>query len=464
LKSTHALVLLFLLSASFANATPNTLFKACLLALKNPSETFQRIRQQQAESQRPVAIIVDAISSGVDYAQQFRGHRIIHVRSQAVIIDPKRYSIREKDFDQQHVYTGDLRALVKELGLSRRQKVSVVAGAEEGVQLVHSLSLALKAPTNPQAAPHTWGNKYETLKFLKDNGVDVGDFAKIQSWAELEEWAIAHGRWPIVLKPIQSAGTDGVFINNNLSELKRAYSKLINTNDSLGHLNSSLLAMEYLEGTEYAVDLTYIDGEIKISDVLRYERPLVEGASTKYDYDRLIPFDYAQRLELISYAEKIVKLLGMQVAHFEIKITPNGPRLVEVAPRPIGGRLTRLVQIATGRNQITLAAQGLTDTPAYRNQSYRYPMHQEAAAVFITSNGGKRLSLAALEKLKQLPGFVSAEFAFNEGDLLPRTIDADSTAGQIFLAHEDPFVLERSLIEVRRMRDAGEFEYEDLSD
>ncbi len=459
LEFSRRLALFLLLTANMAQATSNSFLKACALALKNPSLSFYKFRQQQLEKAKLVVIIVDAISSGVDYAQKFKGHRIIHVRSQGEIVDPKRYKINESDFDEQYVYKGDLKALVKEIGLKRNQKISVVAGAEEGVQLVHSLSVALKAPTNPHTAPHTWGNKYETLKYLKENGVDVGDFAKIQSWSDLEEWAIAHERWPIVLKPIQSAGTNGVSINNNMIELKRSFDELINTRDSLGHWNSNLLAMEYLEGTEYSVDLTYIDGEIKFSDVLRYERPLVEGASTKYDYDILIPFDEAKRLELIRYSEEIVKLLGMQVAHMEIKITPYGPRLVEIAPRPIGATLPRLIEIATGRSQLTLAAQGLSNTPRYHAQSYSYPMHKEAAAIFITSNGGKRLTLAALEKLKKIPGFVSAEFAFKEGDILPRTIDANTTTGQIFIAHEDPFILQRSLIEIRRMRDAGEFEY-----
>jgi biotin carboxylase len=50
-----------------------------------------------------------------------------------------------------------------------------------------------------------------------------------------------------------------------------------------------------------------------------------------------------------------LKALGLDagVAHTEIKLTPDGPRLVEVNPRPAGNRITELIRHVTG---IDLAA------------------------------------------------------------------------------------------------------------
>ena len=49
------------------------------------------------------------------------------------------------------------------------------------------------------------------------------------------------------------------------------------------------------------------------------------------------------------------KALGLDgvVAHTEIKLTPDGPRVVEVNPRPAGNRITELIRHVTG---IDLAA------------------------------------------------------------------------------------------------------------
>ncbi len=429
-----------------------------LSALGKAKHVITRTRSAFSR-EHPTVIIVDAISSGRDYAQKFRdrGFRVVHVRSQPKIIDPKRYQMSKSDFDDSFVYRDDLPRLLQSLNVYNN--AIVVAGAEEGVLLAQDIAKNLKIDLrNKDELSHTWKDKFEALKYLREAGVDVAAFEKVKSWDALEAWALEHNKWPIVLKPLNSAGTHGVTFNYNLVELKASYDKYIGTKNPAGELNEYLLAMEYLEGAEYAVDVTMIDGKYVVSDVLDYKRKTRAGASTTYDYDLLIPFSEAEKWGLIRYAEKVVQTLGVQVGHLEIKITEKGPRLVEMAARPIGSSLPRIAELATGRSQITLMVDGLSRAESYRAQPEGYTLHKNAAAVFITSEGSKRLTLRALEKLRLLPGFVSCDFSFAEGEVLPRTIDADTTIGQVFLVHEDKAVLMDSLEKVREMRDRGDFE------
>ncbi len=430
---------------------------------KDLGQDYNGVRFRVSTDTRPVAVVVDGTSAGNEYAPLLRakGYRVIHLKSgnRDTEIDSSFVRSDYDDYLENSDHTETLRVLRNE-----KPKL-VVAGEEAGVSLAHSISQTLDIPfRNIDELSPTWRDKAEALKVLKQKGLLVADFANVGTWNEAVEWAEQHAKWPIVVKPLSSAGTDGVTFAYNMAQLEVAFQKIYGKNDKFKSQNQSVLLMEYLKGPEYTVNLVMKDGVPIVSDVWYYERPIIEGAATLYDYDRLVSFNEAEKLNLIAYAVEVAKSLGIQngPAHVEVKITEDGPRLVEMAARACGGGLGRVTKLATGRNQISLSVDAFHSPAALKAEPFGYSLHKEAAVVFLTSAGGKRLSSEMLEEIRNWPGVESVQInsSFKDGDLLPRSIDSESVFGQINILHEDPKVVDALIQQIRQLRDTGAFEQE----
>ena len=67
-----------------------------------------------------------------------------------------------------------------------------------------------------------------------------------------------------VVKPNESAGTDSVFLCKSPEDVEKAYQKIDNHSNGLGHTNHGALCQEFLSGTEYVIDGVSRDGVYKV--------------------------------------------------------------------------------------------------------------------------------------------------------------------------------------------------------
>jgi cysteine synthase A len=92
-----------------------------------------------------------------------------------------------------------------------------------------------------------------------------------------------------------------------------------------------------------------------------------------------------ERCALAEYARQVLDALEMHagVSHGEYRLTEEGPMLMEVAGRPAGGSIPRLVDLVTGCNLYRAELSAATGTPIPRTQA----AHRSAAVHFFTGNG-----------------------------------------------------------------------------
>ncbi|MFJ2782329.1 ATP-grasp domain-containing protein [Kitasatospora sp. NPDC087315] len=114
------------------------------------------------------------------------------------------------------------------------------------------------------------------------------------------------------------------------------------------------LLEELLTGPEVSVETVSADGATHVVGVTDKS---VGGAPAFIETGHMFPaaLDPADAGAAARTAVAALAALGLDqvVAHTEIKLTPAGPRVVEVNPRPAGNRITELVRRVTG---IDLAA------------------------------------------------------------------------------------------------------------
>lgn len=69
-----------------------------------------------------------------------------------------------------------------------------------------------------------------------------------------------------VVKPVQSAGSDDVFLCTTVTQAENAFNRILGKMNGLGLLNTSVLVQEFLEGKEYVVDKVSKDGVHKVGN------------------------------------------------------------------------------------------------------------------------------------------------------------------------------------------------------
>jgi len=169
---------------------------------------------------------------------------------------------------------------------------------------------------------------------LADSSADVERFLKAKP---------PSANFKAVVKPVEGAGSDGVFICNSPDEVRQAYLSLEGTKNVLGLTNYSVLLQEYLRGDEYVVDTVSRSGVHKCVAIWKYDKRVFNGAPVVYFGMRLMPVDAEPLLiATVEYIFGVLDALGIRNGsiHNEVKMEERGPVLIEANCRLHGGEGT----------------------------------------------------------------------------------------------------------------------------
>lgn len=164
-----------------------------------------------------------------------------------------------------------------------------IAGGEAGVDCADALSEHLGLLSN--GTKGDFKNRRDKkiqqeliakqgLRSVRQAGGDK--FEDIESFLKTEEF-------PLVLKPTESAGSDGVKLCNDFQEAKDHFHVLMKSQMVNGGNCPAVLAQEFLRGKEYVVDHTSYDGVHKTNMVWVYDKRSANGCA--FVYFGMIPVD-----------------------------------------------------------------------------------------------------------------------------------------------------------------------------
>ena len=127
-------------------------------------------------------------------------------------------------------------------------------------------------------------NKFVMGETVRSAGVRAVQQTKATQWADVEAFL---GEWNpdpfvVVVKPIQSAGSDDVFKCTSVEEVRAAFDKINGAMNGLGLMNEGVLVQEFLDGTEYVIDSVSRDGVHKVTAIWEYDKRSVNGANFVY--------------------------------------------------------------------------------------------------------------------------------------------------------------------------------------
>ena len=193
-------------------------------------------------------------------------------------------------------------------------------------------------------------SKKELMKIAKKVGVPAPEFYAVRTWDELESSAEKLG-FPFVVKPPVASGMRGfriVYKNINRKEVffkeKPDSSKVTmeELHNILGDEFPELLAMEYLPGREYSVDILSSADNVHV--VVPRRRDIIRTGIT-------FAGTVEKREDIIEFSERLTLEIGLEYATgLQFKEDENGiPKVIESNPRIQG---TMVLSTVAGANVI----------------------------------------------------------------------------------------------------------------
>ncbi|MEJ2852085.1 MULTISPECIES: ATP-grasp domain-containing protein [unclassified Saccharothrix] len=175
-------------------------------------------------------------------------------------------------------------------------------------------------------------------------------------WALAHDWpstakAAADLGYPLVVKPVDLCAGMHVRAVRDENGLREAFLALeaFPVNARNQPRVPTVLLEELLVGPEVSVETVTTGGTTHVIGVTDKS---IAGDPWFVESGHMFPaaLDEDQARQAVDTAKAAIEALGLDdsVAHTEVKLTADGPKLIEVNPRPAGNQITELVRRVTG--------------------------------------------------------------------------------------------------------------------
>lgn len=406
----------------------------------------------------PLCAVVDAYSTGRFLAPVLHRHSVdtIHVQSSPDVPAHLRNVSGATGFRESVVFRDDVQPVAARLAL--RGVTHVVAGTETGVSLTDSLSALLGTPGHGMSCPAARRDKSLMAKRLQRSGLDAPHGLATHLETEALEWLADHGRCPVVLKPVDSAGGDNVQVCADRSAALKAFRRIMADRNIAGHRNRRVLLQEFLTGEELFVNTVSWAGRHHVAEVWKYIKRRTPDGAIIYDYEEPLPHDDRRVAMVVGYVVGVLDTLEVQngAAHTEVILTSRGPVLVDSGARLAGSVLPHVVSRCFGTSQVELLATAIAAPERFVSSAgrpYRLGGHLRYVSL-ICPRDCVLGELRGLEQIRRLPTFADMVIAARVGDELRRTTDSATSPGQVYL-FGDPDDVARDYRRLRELEAGG---------
>ena len=232
-------------------------------------------------------------------------------------------------------------------------------------------------------------NKGLFRKFLADHGFNVPTAKGYHDVEEaLKDVDLFH--WPVIVKPVDSAGSKGVTKVEKPEQLKESIAYAL----SFSHCNEFIVE-DFLEkvGHSSDTDSFSVDGELKF--VSFSAQRFDENAGNPYTpaaYSWPATISDAHQKELAAEIQRLLTLLDMKTSIYNIETrecTDGKAYIMELSPRGGGNRLAEMLRYATGVDLITNCVRAAVGMPVEGVEQKDYDgcwaeviLHSAKAGVF----------------------------------------------------------------------------------
>lgn len=321
----------------------------------------------------------------------------------------------------------------------REQKVDAVMSDECDIAMnwIAELGTIFNVPTLDEETAALYTDKFLMREFSRKHGLKYPEYR----FCKTVDDAISLQREinkPIIIKPLDSNASHGVFKCNNEEEIRAHFAESM----SFSRVEKSVLAERFIVGTEFTIDgvkTPHRHFTMAISEKKHFAHN--ESIANELLFSHYNPnFDY-DKLRASNDAFVMKSNLQFGFTHAEYKFEDGDYYLIEIAARGGGNMISSCItQYMTGYDTYRYLVECATGNVYDEDFSLR-PEYKERAAVlkfFETPNGGGKVrEIRGLDYIENEPDIKHYRLNFKIGDTIEDALNDSVRIGFYIVCSEN---------------------------
>jgi biotin carboxylase len=340
-------------------------------------------------------------------------------------------------------------AAARVAALAARRPLRAVVGVDD-LTAVAAAAIAerLGLRSSAAAAVAAARDKFQMRQCLAAAGVPIPRFRRVA--LKDDSFLAARGvEFPCVLKPLALSASRGVIRANTVDQFIAAFRRIaaLLQRDNVevrGDAAQFLLAEEYIPGLEVALEGLLVGGTLHALALFDKPDPL-EGPffeETIYVTPSRLPAEVQAAVERVTAAACAALGLAEGPVHAELRVNDDGPWVLEVAARSIGGLCSRTLRFGTGMTLEEIILRHALGRPIDSLVRERRP----AGVMMIPiPRAGRLAAVRGSEAAAAVPGIEAVTITAHVGQDLVPLPEGWQYLGFIFARGDTPDAVEATL-------------------
>lgn len=311
------------------------------------------------------------------------------------------YQVEGKDYEK-----------TKAIAIKHKVDGIVTGQMEKPMRLMARLAQDLRLKFHSPEVVERSLDKWLMKQAFIENNVPCAKGVLFKKFEAVTEISLHGFSYPLIIKPKAATSSQGVYRVENFFDIKK-YIEVTRSFSKTGEI----IIEEFLDGPEYSVESITFQGKTAI---VQFTEKFVTPFPRTVEMGHLQPAELTagQKNEVIKIVVSAIKVIGIDdsASHTEVKLTPTGPKIVEIGAR-LGGDFiaSYLTKSSTGVSMDRAAVQiALNQKPDLRQTKKQYSYIQ-----YLELEPGKKVkNVLSIDELYQLKGVVFARVFAQPGDTI----------------------------------------------
>ncbi|MEE9153103.1 MAG: ATP-grasp domain-containing protein [candidate division NC10 bacterium] len=331
---------------------------------------------------------------------------------------------------------------------------AVVSADDDGAILAAMAAAALGLRHNPVNAVTAARDKHRMRAVLAAAGLP-SPHSTLVSIDEDPEEAARRVSFPCVVKPLFLSASRGVIRADDPAQFVAAFQRVVailrrpEVAVQGGALAQQILVETFIPGIEVAVEGLLSEGKLKVLALFDKPDPL-EGPffeETIYVTPSRHPAPVQQ--SVVACTAEAVNALGLRhgPVHAELRVNDQGPWILEMAPRSIGGLCSRTLRFGAG---ISLEEMILRDAMGLEVASLEREGRAAGVMMIPIPQAGTLREVRGQDEARRVPGIEEIRITIPVGHEVVPLPEGTRYLGFIFARDDTPDRVEAALREAHR--------------
>jgi biotin carboxylase len=334
------------------------------------------------------------------------------------------------------------RAATEAFLFAKRYPVGAVVGVDDDTAIVAAViaqRLGLKG--NPVHAMQAARDKHQQRELLATAGVPIPRFM-LRSLSEDPSQIARSVTYPCVIKPLRLSASRGVMRADNAQGFMKAQNRL---RTIVREPEAPFLIEEFIPGYEVAVEGLVVNRRLHVLAIFDKPDPLDGPFFEETIYITPSSVPGGLQTAIAQCAERAVRALGISEGpvHAELRYNENGPWLIELAARPIGGRCSAVLRF--GDQKIALEEIILRHALGMPLPSLQRERPAAGVMMIPIPGAGTLQEVRGIEEAKAVPLIEDVQITAHPGERLVPFPEGSRYPGFIFARGETPAAVEAAL-------------------